>query len=61
MADSDLNDVLLQFTNYVANERVRAYNEGVDAERERCARIADSYRCGACGMDGKAAAEIRGP
>lgn len=27
----DLNDVLLGFTNYVQNERVRSYNEGFDA------------------------------
>lgn len=29
------------------------------AERERCAKIADSFTCGACGMDGKAGAAIR--
>ena len=26
---------------------------------EKCAQIADGYRCGVCGMDGKAGAEIR--
>jgi len=30
-----------------------------EEERERCAQVADSFRCGACGMDGKAAAAIR--
>jgi hypothetical protein len=29
------------------------------AEREACARIADSFACGACGMDGKAGKAIR--
>lgn len=38
--DTDLADVLQQFTNLIMNERVRAYNEGLDAERERCASIA---------------------
>lgn len=28
-------------------------------EREACAQIADGYRCGGCGMDGKVAAAIR--
>lgn len=37
----DLADVLAQFTNLIMNERVRAFNEGVDAERERCAQIAE--------------------
>jgi hypothetical protein len=41
----DLNEVLLGFTNYVQNERVRSYNEGVDAERERCATVALEQRC----------------
>ena len=39
-ADRDLATILGQFTNYIQNERVRAYNDGVDAERERCAKIA---------------------
>src|ERR1700678_3943573 len=26
---------------------------------ERCAKVADSFTCGGCGMDGKAAAAIR--
>ncbi len=34
----DLNDILFGFTNYVSNERVRAYNEGVDTTIERCAQ-----------------------
>jgi hypothetical protein len=34
-------------------------DEAVRAEREACAKIADGYTCGACGMDGKCAAEIR--
>jgi hypothetical protein len=41
MPDNDLADALLAFTNYVMNERVRCYNEGVDAERKRCAEICD--------------------
>ena len=40
MPDDDLADALLGFTNYVMNERVRCYNEGVDAERERCLQAA---------------------
>lgn len=40
--DSDLADALHGFTNYVMNERVRAYNEGVDAERKRCADLVTS-------------------
>lgn len=31
----------------------------IRAERERCAKIADSFTCGVCGMDGKAGAAIR--
>ena len=30
-----------------------------DALVERCAKIADKYTCGSCGMDGKSASEIR--
>lgn len=41
--DTDLADVLQQFTNLIMNERVRAHNEGLDAERERCAKIADDF------------------
>ncbi len=37
---NDFVRLIGQLTNFVENERVRAYNEGVDAERERCARIA---------------------
>lgn len=40
----DLNEVLLAFANYVQNERVRSYNEGVDAERERAATVALEHR-----------------
>jgi len=51
-----------QVEKAVAAERER-WEERADrmvaAERERCARIADSFRCGLCGMDGKAAAAIR--
>lgn len=28
-------------------------------ERERCALIADGFKCGSCGMDGKAGDAIR--
>ena len=46
MPDDDFADALHGFTNYVMNERVRCYNEGLDAgianERERCAKIADN-------------------
>jgi hypothetical protein len=43
MADNDLADALHGFTEYVMNERVRCYNEGVDAERERCAKLAHQF------------------
>lgn len=33
--------------------------EAAEREREACARVADGFACGACGMDGKAAAAIR--
>ncbi|HUU99275.1 MAG TPA: hypothetical protein VM487_26375 [Phycisphaerae bacterium] len=36
-----------------------AIREAVEGERERCAKVADGFTCGACGMDGKAAAAIR--
>lgn len=45
MTDDDLTDVLHGFTSYVMNERVRCYNDGIDAERERCAAIALEQRC----------------
>jgi hypothetical protein len=35
--DTDLAEVLAEFTNYIMNERVRSYNEGIDVERERLA------------------------
>lgn len=41
--DTDLAEVLAQFTNLIMNERVRAYNEGVDAERERCAKVVEDF------------------
>lgn len=46
--DTDLAEVLLQFTNLIMNERVRSYNEGVDAERARCAAIADDHASAEC-------------
>lgn len=45
-ADADLATVLGGFTNYIMNERIRAYNEGLDAERERCAAIAEAIDSG---------------
>lgn len=36
-----------------------AVRRAIRREREACAKIADSFRCGCCGMDGKAAAAIR--
>jgi len=36
-----------------------AIRSAIAAETERCAGIADSFTCGICGMDGKAAAAIR--
>jgi hypothetical protein len=36
--DVDLAEILAQFTNFVMNERVRSFNEGIDDERERCAK-----------------------
>lgn len=37
---TDLTEILMQLTNLIINERVKSYNEGVDAERDRCAAIA---------------------
>ena len=37
--ESDLNDVLFGFTNYVQNERVRCFNEGVDAMKADNAKL----------------------
>jgi hypothetical protein len=34
-------------------------DEATRAENEECAKIADSFTCGLCGMDGKSAAAIR--
>ena len=42
-AEQDLVAVLAGFTNFIQNERVRAYNAGVDAERERCAKLVDDF------------------
>lgn len=39
----DLVHVLAGITGIIHNERVRAYNEGVDTERARCAKLAQSY------------------
>lgn len=36
-----------------------AEERGAAKEREACAKIADSFTCGCCGMDGKAGAAIR--
>ncbi len=36
-----------------------ALAQAIRDEREACAQIADGYRCGDCGMDGKVAAAIR--
>ena len=38
---------------------VKELIEEKHAEREACAQVADSFRCGICGMDGKIAAAIR--
>ena len=35
-------DLISALTNYVGNVSVRAYNEGVDAERARAARIVEN-------------------
>jgi prephenate dehydrogenase len=34
-------ELISALTNYVQNANVRAYNEGVDAERERCAKTVE--------------------
>ena len=40
--------------------RVTQFARAIEREcAEEAARIADSFRCGSCGMDGKAAARIR--
>jgi hypothetical protein len=41
--NTEFEDVLSGFINYVQNARVKAFNEGVDDERERCAAIAAVY------------------
>jgi hypothetical protein len=46
------------------NEELRAAlrqraDEATRAENEACAKIADGFTCGLCGMDGKSAAAIR--
>jgi hypothetical protein len=35
----DLADALMQFTNYVMNERVRCYNEGLDDGKAEVAKL----------------------
>jgi hypothetical protein len=40
--------------------QARSYARGWNAALEAAIRIADGYHCGCCGMDGKAATEIRG-
>lgn len=40
------------------NEAV-VYAKGWNAAVEAAARVADGFRCGGCGMDGKAATAIR--
>jgi hypothetical protein len=47
-------------TDIAADEILYQYlRAAVEAEREACAQIADSFRCGCCGMDDKAAAAMR--
>lgn len=43
-SDHDFLGILSKFTEYVQNERVRSYNEGVDAERLRCEKIVQDAR-----------------
>ncbi len=43
-AEEDLADVLARFTNLIQNERVRAYNEGLDAGRKQADEIATAAR-----------------
>lgn len=56
----DLTDILGALANFIQNERVRAYNEGVDAERERCASIAEESIAGLGSAARKIADQIRG-
>jgi hypothetical protein len=50
----DFVEILSAITIYIQNERVTAYNEGVDAERTRCSKIASEYIRAACtGMKGR--------
>lgn len=36
MNDPDIVSIFAQFTDYIQNERTKAFNEGVEAERKRC-------------------------
>jgi hypothetical protein len=36
-----------------------AWQASAEEEREKCAKIADGFTCGGCGMDGKVSAAIR--
>ncbi len=49
--DQDFLSILAEFTSYVQNERVRSFNEGVDAERKRCAAIVSAARMGKVDTD----------
>jgi hypothetical protein len=40
---ADLAELLANLSGLILNERVESYNEGVDAERERCAKIAEPW------------------
>lgn len=39
-SDPDIVAIFNDLTMYVQNERVKAFNEGVDAERKRCMEVA---------------------
>lgn len=51
--------LLEQVNDALLAERRAAREEGAREMREAAAKTADGYACGACGMDGKAAAAIR--
>jgi len=46
--DNDFVSLVSSLSNYIQNERVRAYNEGSDDERDRCAKIADEHAMSEC-------------
>lgn len=54
----DLRDCRALLAKSLA-ERDAAFAAGAEAMREQAARVADTFTCGACGMDGKPAAAIR--